>query len=699
MLAAPHRPGVDDNMYSMFRKPIRETVAAFPAQESQLAGLRKTVEEICRQANLSSRDINNMVLAIEEGATNIIRHAYLLSEGEIRLKVAVFKHFIVFSLYDQGKSFQPPDKARLDLKKMSETGRKGGLGFYLINKVMDRVEYFSLEGENELRLTKFITDRGERDLQWSGGFSLRMKFSAGTLLIILILLAGAYYYINSRTTGYIYSQLDKTVEALSNTIASQAYGYIINHRSDAEFDELVVGYQRANDILTSVVIVGTDGQVLADSREPGRLRTQYDPARFARFVRAGQSARFEVETVSPTIIRRIDHGGSNQGMVIMQYSTVTVAEQLTHARRIILIITIAGLLIGIVGIYLLSNYFVRPIGRIVGRVRKFSQGDLDSQLPLEGAEEFYEISKALNELIMRIRRDRKNIVEREILQKEMQLAEQIQLALIPRHLPTIRGFDVGTIYRAARMVGGDLFDVVKIDEETFGVVVADVSGKGVPGSLVMAMVRMALRLEAKGNRSARDIVRRLNDHIADDIKRGMFVTILLAVIDTRTRMVNFASAGHNPVIHYRGRSGEAVFINAKGMPVGIKTDRAAFAAGLEEATISLEPDDYLVIYTDGITEGRGDQQRAYGTDRVVDIIRESREHSAADVAAAIEKDIVRFIGKQDQHDDITMVILKNCPASGEPGEGGAEATAEDIGRRTDIDSVIIDPPRDRKPEV
>ena len=686
-------------MHSMFRKPIRETVAAFPAHESQLAGLKKTVEEICRQANLSSRDINNIILAVEEGATNIIRHAYLLSEGEIRLKVAVFKHFIIFSLFDQGKSFQPPDKAKLDLKKMTETGRKGGLGFYLINKVMDRVEYFSLEGENELRLTKFISDRGERDLEWSGGLSLRMKFSAGTLLIILILLAGAYYYINSRSTRYIYSQMDKTVDALCNTIASQAYGYIINHRSDAEFDELVVSYQRANDILNSIVIVGADGEVLADSRGPGRLHTLYDPGRFKRYMDAGQSARFDVATTSPTMIRRIDHGGSTVGAVIMQYSTVTVAEQLTRSRRIILIITGVGLLIGIAGIYFLSNYFVRPIGRIVNRVRKFSQGDLDSQLPLEGAEEFYEISKALNELIMRIRRDRKNIVEREILHKEMQLAEEIQRALIPRQLPTIHGFDIGTIYKAARMVGGDLFDFVKIDEVTFGVVVADVSGKGVPGSLVMSMVRTALKLEAKGNRSARDILVRLNDYVVDDIKRGMFVTVLLAVIDTRTRQVNFASAGHNPMIHYVSRNHEALFLNARGMPVGVKPERAEFAAGLEEAVINLAPEDFLIIYTDGVTEGRGDQRRAYGTDRVIDIVRENQNRSAGEVALAIEDDIVRFIGKHDQHDDITMVILKNCPTSKEKEPEAVVSDDDETGRRVEIDSVIVDPPRDREPEV
>ena len=525
----------------MFRKPIREIVAAFPAQEAQLAGLRKTVEEICRQADLSPKEINNIVLAIEEGATNIIRHAYMFREGEIRLKVEMFRHAVIFSLFDTGKSFQPPDKSRLDLKKMAATGRKGGLGFYLINKVMDRVEYFSLEGENELRLTRFLSERGERELRWSGGVSLRVKFSAFTFLIILVLVTGAYYYINSRSTRYIRSQLDRTVEALCNTVASQAYGYIINARSDAEFDELVVSYERANAVLTAVAIIDTAGNILADSRGPSRLHMRYDEEIMRLVGQIELKQVFERPGDNPLVIRKIRYGDRTVGTVIMEYSSLVMEAELKQTRRIILIITAVGLLIGIAGIYLLSNYFVRPIGRIVYRVRKFSEGDLQSKLPLSGAGEFYEISKALNELIMRFRRDRKNIVEREILHKEMQVAEEIQKALIPSRLPAVKGFEVGTIYKPARLVGGDLFDFIPIDDHTFGVVVADVSGKGVPGSLVMSMVRTALRLEARHGRSARDLLVKVNDFITDDIRAGMFVTILLAIVDTQTGGVNFAS--------------------------------------------------------------------------------------------------------------------------------------------------------------
>jgi serine phosphatase RsbU (regulator of sigma subunit)/anti-sigma regulatory factor (Ser/Thr protein kinase)/uncharacterized membrane protein affecting hemolysin expression len=674
----------------MFRRPIRETVAAFPAQESQLAGLRKTVEEICLQANLSSKEINNIILAIEEGATNIIRHAYMFSEGEIRLKVEIFKHSIVFSLFDNGKSFQPPDKSKLDLKKMAATGRKGGLGFYLLNKVMDRVEYYSLEGENELRMTRFLSDRGEKELEWGGGLSLRVKFSAFTFLIVVVLVIGAYLYINSRSRQYIQSQLEDTVKALSSTITSQASGFIINQRSDAEFDELVVSYQRANEIIHAVIIVDTNGTIIADSRGPTRLYTRLEDRLLSLIDRTADKRIFPFEEGQQIIVGQIKLSNSKLGAVVLEYSSLVMESELKDAREIILIITALGLLIGITGIYLLSNYFVRPIGRIVYRVRKFAEGDLESQLPLKGAGEFYEISKALNELIMRMRRDRKNIIEREIMQKEMQMAEEIQKSLIPTKLPSIEGYDFGAIYKSARMVGGDLFDFVKISDHTFGVVVADVSGKGVPGSLVMSMVRTALRLEARDSTSARDVLIKVNNYVSGNIKSGIFVTILFAIVNTESGNINFASAGHNPLLHFRSNSQEADFINSGGMPVGLKSSRDKFAEAIKSAELKLRENDFLVIYTDGVTEERGQNNKAYGTERIVDILKENHSDSAEKIARLFESDIARFVGKNDQHDDITMVILKKCSQSEYSSESKADRDIS-IPQNIQVDSINVKP--------
>jgi sigma-B regulation protein RsbU (phosphoserine phosphatase) len=128
---------------------------------------------------------------------------------------------------------------------------------------------------------------------------------------------------------------------------------------------------------------------------------------------------------------------------------------------------------------------VKPIVRITHRVRQFTSGDLETELPLEGADEFFEISRALNDMMTRLSRDRKNIVAREKMAKEIEVASQIQKTLLPRKLPHLPGLEVDTFYRAASMVGGDLYDIFEIGSDRYCMVVADVSGKGVPASLVM----------------------------------------------------------------------------------------------------------------------------------------------------------------------------------------------------------------------
>jgi len=133
----------------------------------------------------------------------------------------------------------------------------------------------------------------------------------------------------------------------------------------------------------------------------------------------------------------------------------------------------------------------------------------------------------------------------EKLQKEIEVAKQIQQTLLPKKHPDISGYDIAPYYQAAKEVGGDYYDFVQVDEDTLGVVVADVSGKGVPGSLVMTMIRTALRMEARGNKNASDVMAKMNDFVTDDMKKGMFVTMFYVILDSTNRIISYASAGHN----------------------------------------------------------------------------------------------------------------------------------------------------------
>ncbi|MEA3297756.1 MAG: ATP-binding protein, partial [candidate division Zixibacteria bacterium] len=428
----------------MFRHSVKEINAEFSAEDKYLQSIQRTVRESCVAAGMSGKDTSAVLLATEEAATNIIRHAYLYEKGIIRLRIVIYSKLVVFSLIDFGRSFQAEKTGTLDLKRLVESGRKGGLGFYMIRKIMDSVEYISSAGRNELRMIKRIGERhvvGKPFLRRM--FTLRAKFSFWTFFIVFMIIGGAYYYMDYRTSQQLYNRLDGTVHALAETIADQASGYMLRSRSAVEFDELVISYKRANPELELVVLTNAEGVVVAHSGNIRNIRKPYKPPDKTRQDIIGRPQRYEADGREINYLAlSIESGRRDVGQVHIVYSSESITEQLSLARQKIVLWTLVLLMFGVVGIYMLSNYFVRPIVKITQRVRRFASGDLESELPLEGAEEFFEISRAFNEIMTRLSRDRKNIAAREKMTREIEVASQIQQTLMPRQLPKLPGLDL-----------------------------------------------------------------------------------------------------------------------------------------------------------------------------------------------------------------------------------------------------------------
>ena len=434
----------------MFNRPIKEISAEFAAQERYLDSIQQVVREACAASGMPRRQVTAVLLAIEEGASNIIRHAYLYETGTLRVRIVIYRKMIAFSLIDSGRSFQPDDSGRLDLQKLIDSGRKGGLGFYMVQKIMDSVEYISSAGFNELRMIKRLDkDAGQTPPFLRRMFNLRVKFSVSTFIIVLLMILAAYYFVNRRTVQEVYSHLDETVTALATTIADQAAGYIINRRSDVEFDQLVVSYRTSNAFLYRVVITDSSDIILAHSDDIRNIRERYEPTGNELSTERGMPW-FSVDPVDENNLEHkvfaIVAGGRSLGAVHITYTNETIYARLREARQQVLLLTAGLLLIGVIGIYLLSSYFVTPIVRITQRVRRFSSGDLETELPLEGSDEFFEISRALNDMMNRLSRDRKTIIEREKMAKDIDVVETVAIGTVV-HLHAIPGvlFETGDV--------------------------------------------------------------------------------------------------------------------------------------------------------------------------------------------------------------------------------------------------------------
>jgi serine phosphatase RsbU (regulator of sigma subunit)/anti-sigma regulatory factor (Ser/Thr protein kinase)/uncharacterized membrane protein affecting hemolysin expression len=682
----------------MFRRPIKEIDAEFLAEEKYLDNIRQIVKESCAAAGMSRKDITAVLLAIEEGSTNIIRHAYLYEKGTIRLRIVIYKKTMVFSLIDSGRSFQPEGAGKIDLQRLVESGRKGGLGFYMIQRIMDSVEYISAAGFNELRMIKRIHGTvSDSHSILRRMFTLRVKFSVWTFFIVCLIVGGAFYYINDRTKNEIYNHLDDTVKALTSSMSEQVAGYIINSRSDVEFDELIRSYVRSNPILQLIVLTDTNGIILAHSEDILNLRKPYIPPEYVDVHLLNVVQRYTVNGRQENyLVEPIKVGDHSLGRVFVTYSSTPIYKKLTESRRKFMVLTGVLLLIGVLGIYMLSNYFVKPIVKITQRVRQFTSGDLETELPLEGADEFFEISRALNDMMTRLSRDRKNLIAREKMAKEIEVASQIQKTLLPRQLPQLPGLEVDTFYRAASMVGGDLYDIFEIGSDRYCLVVADVSGKGVPASLVMSMIRTVIRIQSENALSARATLKQVNDYMAKNIPPGMFITVFLAIYYAPARRLNIVSAGHNPMLYYQARLDRLTRINPSGMPLGFPvTFEKGFEESLDEISLELGQGDLFFIYTDGITEAVDREGRQYGLENLEKFIRGQLSHGEivkiSDLSRAVVEEIDNFAGFVKQTDDITFILARTTPVKTD-----SEASHEDVSALPETENIEDTSPSHRE---
>lgn len=255
------------------------------------------------------------------------------------------------------------------------------------------------------------------------------------------------------------------------------------------------------------------------------------------------------------------------------------------------------------------------------------------------------------------------IQQKEKLDHELEIAKDIQHLLFPTTSPKIEGFDLAYMTQAATEVGGDYFDFIPIDDHRMGIVIADVSGKGVPGALIMTMVRSIMRSIAPGNLSSRAVLCELNRQISKDLKPDMFITMLYMVLDNHNRIITFARAGHDPLIHFHKSQKRSELIKGNGMAIGL-VEGEEFEEVLEERVIKLEPDDVIAIYTDGATEARDQSGKEFGKEGLSDAIGVAASGNAQSIVLNIRQRIYRHTGGLPQHDDLTLLILKALPPLG-----------------------------------
>jgi serine phosphatase RsbU (regulator of sigma subunit)/CHASE2 domain-containing sensor protein len=240
------------------------------------------------------------------------------------------------------------------------------------------------------------------------------------------------------------------------------------------------------------------------------------------------------------------------------------------------------------------------------------------------------------------------------MEEDLTSAHELQMSMLPASCPEIEGFQIAASSTPAREVGGDFFDFFKIEETQVGFIIGDVTGKSVSGALIMSASRSVFRMLSEERLGVGETMIRANRRIKKDIKSGMFVALLYAVVDAENRSLRLCSAGQTQPILLPAATSEPALVETVGdtFPLGILDE-----ADYQETHLPMAPGDRIVFYTDGIVEAMNKKGEMYGFERLHDIVESSRADTAEALMADIVDSVVEFAGGAPQHDDLTIIVV------------------------------------------
>ncbi len=251
----------------------------------------------------------------------------------------------------------------------------------------------------------------------------------------------------------------------------------------------------------------------------------------------------------------------------------------------------------------------------------------------------------------------KRITDRVRMTRELEIARQVQMRLLPKTSPDFDGFDISGLCLPAKEVGGDYYDFIRISNDRLGIVIGDVSGKGVPAAIYMTLTKGIVQSNAEENVSPREVLIKVNNLLYRTIDRSSFVSLFYAVIDRRKKTLVYSRAGHNPVFYLRMRDHRVNSLQPNGIALGLEKGQL-FSRVIDQVEMSLETGDLLVFYTDGFTEAMNKNLEEYGEQRLLEVIEKHKQRPSADILQAIVHELRVHIGDFPQHDDMTVVLVR-----------------------------------------
>jgi serine phosphatase RsbU (regulator of sigma subunit) len=339
----------------------------------------------------------------------------------------------------------------------------------------------------------------------------------------------------------------------------------------------------------------------------------------------------------------------------------SVPDLLLYVLGILGLVFIVVYAVALVLGLLLARSITRGVHALSVGTQRLRQGDFSHAIRIRSRDQLGELAESFNLMSRDIRQLMQEQAEKERLEEELRIARQIQMSLLPgQGLVPPPGLRVAALCLPAAEVGGDYYDLLPLGETRLGVLVADVSGKGTSAALYMAELKGLVLSLSRIYESPAKLLCEANRILAAHMDARSFVTMTYAVVDTAARRMRYARAGHNPLIHLQARTGLTRVLTPAGLGLGLDGGER-FDRILEESEVPLDPGDFFLFFTDGLSEAMNPGAELFGEGRLRRILEDSGRLTSEELKERILDEVRRFVGEASPHDDMTLVVLKVVP--------------------------------------
>ena len=501
-------------------------------------------------------------------------------------------------------------------------------------------------------------------------FPISVKYGVVAGLILLAFVIGVS---NSLTT----SSLDSTSRLLHQNgleLVKLAHSFVDPFwtRTEMPFEERessqlklenrLAGFlQQGGDtpVLDLLVLDGTGTRLIASARGGDRLKFRLESGNLNSgsadgvVVLEGDVSGSDGVVPIRSFEKKLPGGAGSVQLLLSARSIAALEEELQSSTNKLVW---SALLIGIPLVLVVGFLLTRPVRRLREDMAMVARGNLDHQSQVRTTDELGSLASSFNRMTRFLAEAREQEMQAQAVARDLNIASGIQNALLPRELPEISGIEIAHYYQSAKEVGGDYYDVVPLAGDRAGIVVADVSGKGLAGSLVMTMTRSLVRMAARIHPDAQSMLESINASLSKDMTDGMFVTLAWAEIVADRGRVRIARAGHNPPLILRA-NGRVEQFQPGGIALGIDGG-PVFQQALEISDVQLERGDALILYTDGIVEAMNDSGVEYGLEAFARVLQNLNSSDPQSLVDGVLADLEAHVAGAEPTDDITLVIAR-----------------------------------------